>query len=194
MADVEIKYNNSTIASLNDSGTEVLETKGTFLTDDITVEYTKSGGGGGSSSYELLYRTEAVASTTSTSASLLTTISGITRAWTKDKILYVRIRDKAGKRAGYFFGSDDFLINYVAASGTTNMQNVVANLTTKYNGGVSAWTTKTNSVGVYLNSVNSSGNINIYQRYSSSSSGTIDGTYIIEVYLLDFPGNVSPFA
>lgn len=41
MADVEIKYNNSTIASLNDSGTEVLETNGTFLTDDITVEYTK---------------------------------------------------------------------------------------------------------------------------------------------------------
>lgn len=46
MADVEIKYNNSTIASLNDSGTEVLETSGTFLTDDITVEYTKSGSGG----------------------------------------------------------------------------------------------------------------------------------------------------
>lgn len=41
MADVEIKYNNSTIASLNDSGTEVLETNGTFLTDDITVEYAK---------------------------------------------------------------------------------------------------------------------------------------------------------
>ena len=32
---------------MNDSGTEVLETNGTFLTDDITVEYTKSGGGGG---------------------------------------------------------------------------------------------------------------------------------------------------
>lgn len=46
MADVEIKYNNATIASLSDSGTEVLETNGTFLTDDITVEYTKSGGGG----------------------------------------------------------------------------------------------------------------------------------------------------
>ena len=44
MADVEIKYNNATIASLSDSGTEVLETNGTFLTDDITVEYTKSGG------------------------------------------------------------------------------------------------------------------------------------------------------
>ncbi len=41
MPDVEITYNNSTIASLSDSGTEVLETSGTYLTDDITVEYTK---------------------------------------------------------------------------------------------------------------------------------------------------------
>lgn len=41
MPDVEIKYNNATIASLSDSGTEVLETNGTYLTDDITVEYTK---------------------------------------------------------------------------------------------------------------------------------------------------------
>ena len=47
MADIEIKYNNSTIASLSDSGTEVLETSGTFLTDDIMIDYVKSGGGGG---------------------------------------------------------------------------------------------------------------------------------------------------
>lgn len=46
MADVEISYNNSVIASLSDSGTEVLETNGTFLLDDITIIYTKSGGGG----------------------------------------------------------------------------------------------------------------------------------------------------
>lgn len=42
MADVEISYNNSVIASLSDSGTEVLETNGTFMADDITVAYTKS--------------------------------------------------------------------------------------------------------------------------------------------------------
>ena len=47
MADVDISYNNSVIASLSDSGTEVLETNGKFMTDDITVSYTKSGGGGG---------------------------------------------------------------------------------------------------------------------------------------------------
>lgn len=48
MADIEISYNNSVIASLSDSGTEVLETNGTFMADDITITYEKSGGGGGS--------------------------------------------------------------------------------------------------------------------------------------------------
>ena len=43
MPDVEITYNNSTIASMSDSGTEVLETIGKFLTDDITVDFTQGG-------------------------------------------------------------------------------------------------------------------------------------------------------
>lgn len=47
MADVTINYGGQTITSLSDSGTEVLETSGTFLTDDITIDYVKSGGGGG---------------------------------------------------------------------------------------------------------------------------------------------------
>lgn len=51
MADVEISYNNSVIASLSDSGTEILETNGTFMSDDITVTYTSPGGGGVSLTY-----------------------------------------------------------------------------------------------------------------------------------------------
>lgn len=47
MADVEISYNNSVIASLSAAGSEVLETNQTFLTDDITVTYAGGGGGGG---------------------------------------------------------------------------------------------------------------------------------------------------
>lgn len=43
MADVEINYNNSTIVSLNDSATEVLETSGKYMTDDVTIQYTKQG-------------------------------------------------------------------------------------------------------------------------------------------------------
>lgn len=43
MADIEISYNNSTIVTMNDSGTEVLETNGKVCADDITIAYTKSG-------------------------------------------------------------------------------------------------------------------------------------------------------
>lgn len=42
--DVMISYGGSYIATMSNSGTEVLETAGTYLTDDITIDYTKSGG------------------------------------------------------------------------------------------------------------------------------------------------------
>ena len=41
MADVEVKYNNSTIIELNASRKEILETSGKMMTDDVTIEYTK---------------------------------------------------------------------------------------------------------------------------------------------------------
>lgn len=47
MADVEISYNGNTVVSMSDSGTEYLDTKGMFMVDNVTVNYTKSGGGGG---------------------------------------------------------------------------------------------------------------------------------------------------
>lgn len=46
MADVDISYKGNVIASMNDSGTAILETAGKYCEDDITVAYTKSGGGG----------------------------------------------------------------------------------------------------------------------------------------------------
>lgn len=48
MADVEIAYKGSTIATMDDSGTKTLLTNSTWCEDDITIQYTKSGGGGGS--------------------------------------------------------------------------------------------------------------------------------------------------
>ena len=46
MADVTITYAGNEIASMDDSGTKTLQTQGKYCTDNITVEYTKSGGGG----------------------------------------------------------------------------------------------------------------------------------------------------
>lgn len=52
MADVNVKYNGSAIAVLNESGTKTLKTGGKYCQSDIVVEYTKpeSGGGGGGGS------------------------------------------------------------------------------------------------------------------------------------------------
>ncbi len=41
MADVEISYNDDTIVSMSDSGTEYLDTKGKFMADNITVQYNR---------------------------------------------------------------------------------------------------------------------------------------------------------
>lgn len=53
MSDVTISYKGSSIATMNASGTKVLETEGKYCEDDITVEYVRpSGGGGGSTLIE----------------------------------------------------------------------------------------------------------------------------------------------
>ena len=42
MADVEIKYKDAVIATLNDTGTKTMKTSAKYCEDDITVSYTKS--------------------------------------------------------------------------------------------------------------------------------------------------------
>ena len=42
MADVEIKYKDAVIATLNETGTKTLKTSGKYCESDITVSYTKS--------------------------------------------------------------------------------------------------------------------------------------------------------
>lgn len=52
--DVTITYNGETIAAMSDSGSQTLQTRGKFLTDDITIGYTKPGGGGGAADINLI--------------------------------------------------------------------------------------------------------------------------------------------
>ena len=42
--DVVVTYNNSVSICLDDTGTAILDTEGTYLTDDITIEYTRPSG------------------------------------------------------------------------------------------------------------------------------------------------------
>ena len=167
----------------------------TFIKADGSIG-TGSASGGGGSNYTLVHEMDVTANTTSTSATSLTTYTN-TQLWTTDKIVYVRIRDKAGKRAGYFYGSDTYFMNYNKANGSTSAITTAARLIHRYSTS-SQWGTyvgaTTTGYGLYGYDINSSGRLRIYTRYNSNYSLTINGTYHVEIYLLDWPDGVSPFS
>jgi hypothetical protein len=165
-----------------------------FAADGTQTTGTASGGGGGYG-YTLLGSTDITTSTTGTQAASAGQIT-VSGAWTKAKIIYVRIRDKAGKRAGHFYGSDCWFINYQAGNNGTSALTYAGRLIHRYSTsnqwGLYSGATTT-GYGVYAYDINTSGRVRIYQRYNSNYSLTINGTYHIEVYGLDWPDGVSVF-
>lgn len=145
-----------------------------------------SSGGGGSSEWELIASTELTVNTTSTSASSAGTISCGSAIVDEDAIIYVRIRDKAGKRAGYFAGSDAYFMNYNKANGSTSAFAVPAVLCHRYSTS-SQWSGTAGQYGVYGYSISNSGVVTIRRRYNSNYSLTINGTYTVEVFKLRYP-------
>ena len=156
-----------------------------FLASDGTIT-TGTASGGGGSSFELLSSSELTVKTTSTSAASAGTVALGSSAYTKDKIIWVNIRDKSGKRAGYFFGSDAFFVNYYKADGLTSTLSVPAIVLYRYTTS-SALAATAGQYGVYGYSINSSGTLTIRRRYNSSYSLTIDSTYVIKVYAVTPP-------
>lgn len=165
-------------------GTKSITQNGTV---DVTAYATANVSVSGSS-YTLLYSTEVSANTTSTSTSTLVTL---TDSFLSTDIIYVKIRDKAGKRSGYFYGTDTIFLPqatsqnnnkpgrncyYLDSSGVLkNFVSLQAN--TAY--------------GVFANQLGTNGQIPIAVRYNSSY-GTINGTYSVKVYQLKYPDNASP--
>lgn len=148
------------------------------------------------SSYTKIGEKEYSASTTSTTAVLVGTFYVDTPSdlWTSANIIYITIRDKAGKRAGYFYGNDAWFVNSNPSRGITSAYTTPARYryTCDQNGDVIENNTTT-PYGVYIYDIANDGRIRVYARYNSNG-GTTDGTYKIEVYSLKFPNNVSPFA
>lgn len=164
-----------------------------YLADGTQTTGTSSGG---QSSWTLLHQEDITTSTTGTSASSVKSITGITGAWDDSVIIYCRIRDKAGARAGYFYGSDTFWINWQKANGSTTAPTTAGRLIHRYSTS-SQWGqyvgATTTAYGVYGYDINSSGRVRIYQRYSSNYSLTINGTYRVQIYKLTYPDGKSPF-
>lgn len=179
--------------------TKTITENGTYSAEDDSADGYSSvtvnvPTGGGASSWTKVAETSYQVSTTNTSAQTVTTwATGHSEIWTSDKILYVRIRDTAGKRTGYFYGSDNFFINAQpnTAFNQTGIRNIHRYTTSQEF--ASYGTGATTGYGVYVDMVYSDGRIRIRERYNSTNSLTINGTYKVEVYLLDPAGGIPIF-
>lgn len=179
-----VKYKGNTLMTVTNQTRKML-TAGKYLEDDITIEDVTSGGGSSwtkvGETWELTL--ENYTSTTAASAGSKSYGSAIS---TKDKIVWVRIRDKAGKRAGYFAGCDAFFINTNKANGSTSTYATAGRLIHRYTSG-SAWGTAIGSYGLYAYSISNTGNLTLRKCYNANYSLKIEGTYLIDVFTLDYP-------
>lgn len=144
-------------------------------------------GGQTSSSWQKIYETTVEVSTTSTSVATVATIStGHPEIWTSNKWLFVTVTDTAGKRPGYFYKSENLFFTVHPANGSqadssTGFLRFVINYDAegKFNN------QPNQAYGVWPDTVYSNGDIRIRRRYGNTISLTIDGTYRIEVYVLN---------
>ena len=188
----------TTLSSLFTAIADAIRTKkGTtakIVADDFPTEIANLPSG---SSYTLIASKEVTVNTTSTSTSSVTTLALGSANYRADKIIYVKVRDKAGKRAGYFYGSDTFFFNYQKANNGTGDLTYAARAIHRYSDS-SVWSTyvpsTSNGYGVYGYSIGSDGTLKIYRRYNSNYSLTINGTYVIEAFVLNTDDGTSPFA
>ena len=159
---------------------------GKIFFDANGAQQTGTASGGGGSNWTLLGSTELTVNTTSTSAASAGTISCGSTAADKDSIIYVRIRDKSGKRAGYFAGSDAFFMNYNKANASTSSFAVPAVMCYRYTTS-SAWAGTAGQYGIYGYSISNAGVVTIRRRYNSNYSLTINSTYTVDVFKLTYP-------
>lgn len=183
--------------------TKTITENGTYTaTDDdadgyseVTVNVPTSG----SSAWTKVAETSYQVSTTSTSSRAVATwATGHSEIWTSNKIVYVRIRDTVGPRAGYFYGSDTFFMNMYPQNESTILSasiGLICNIwryesTGKYN---CRYGYTTSGYGLYVDQISYNGEVRVKVRYNSSYSLTIDGTYKVEIYLLDPPSGAPIF-
>lgn len=129
---------------------------------------------------------------TSTSNATAGTVSLGSAAYTKDAIIWVHVRDAAGARAGYFYGSDAIFINSNKRNGGTSTFTAPGVTTIRYSTS-SQFASYTGAYGVWGYSITSAGLLTLRKRYNSNYSLTINGDYKVDVYRLTPPDGMVLF-
>ena len=154
------------------------------------------GGGGGGSSYHLIASQEYDWTYTSTSEATIDTMQLPASAWTKDKMLFVKIRYLGVAEFDIFLGSDSILSNQYINAGSTADNKSFMKASYFINGSRRWVVAKTNSTvnnvqGVTAGPLSSNGLLSL-KAMAGSANGLINGRCKVEVYELDWPGDSSP--
>lgn len=168
---------------------DIIAPKTAMLADGVMTTGT---GSSGVSNWTLITSTEITANTTNTSATAAGTIdlSSYWSSFSSGDILWIMIRDKAGKRNGYFYGSDKFFtfIPGIVRPSNANPPGYI------YNYDNSAYDLSgSGNYGLYPYSINNNYILTINVRYNSTYSRTINGTYTVKIYKLTPPTGVTPY-
>ena len=154
----------------------------TTLISALTVNVS----GGGGSNWTLIGSAEFEVNTSSTTEAIVGNVELSSYDFNKDDIIWIHVRDKAGKRNGYFFGNDTIFSNVTTANGNPNgilsqAQKMVISVSS-----AGTYSIGSSSYGVYAYTVSKTQaehNVLIKSKYNSSN-GTINGTYKVDVYKL----------
>lgn len=121
-------------------------------------------------------------------------VSTITYGYTSvsNNIVYVKVRRKGFIPQNCFAGSDAWLTFPSTAISYTNNNGYVCYARMNGGGRLHNGITAGKPYGIYPTSVGTTTAV-IKARYNGDISLTIDGTYIVEGYLIQFPNNDYPF-
>lgn len=164
-----------------------------FLNDQGVL--TQGTGTMGTSNWTLLTSQEFTVNTTSTTNTSVGTITLPNNDYGKEDIIWVHVRDKAGKRSGYVYGTDSIFMSYKLANNDTSYLGVRA-VEVTYVTSDGVYTGVVTAYGVYayrLYYTSSDHSVRIYSRYNATY-GTIDGTFKCDVYKLTTPSGFTMYA
>lgn len=160
--------------------------------DASGTQITGTGSGGGGGGWTLLASTEAYISYADQTEHLVAELN-ITPSllWDPD-VLIVGVVHRTAFSSDNPLWSMAIIPNVYAVNGGTAVS-IITKVGIGYKSGSYKIVENVSTPGVYLKTINSSGVAAFYAKYNSSLGNYLDGTYVLEVWSLEYPNNIIPF-